>query len=137
MAEITTHPPGVMIYNALYDGLRSLPNEELGIMIRAMMDYAQTGTVPQLDERLTFAWNFVKGYVDTDTARYHQIVERNRAASNRRWKNEKAPEPQAPPRHTPAPRSKYSAPSTQAHDGADWMKKYMNRPQNSKSQFDF
>ena len=62
-----------------------------------------------------------------------QAVERRRAAAEKRWQREKAdsPEKKTPPKST-LPKG-ISTPTASAHDGADWMKKYIKFPETTKS----
>lgn len=82
-------PPGVMLYFSVYEAVRALSDEQLGILLRSVMDYAQRDEEPHFDGALGMAWSFMKCYVDSDRQRYEDTLERRRNAAERRWDRER------------------------------------------------
>lgn len=93
----------------------------LAIVFRAIMEYGLYGVVPEFPEGSPAAtsWLFVKPYLDRDIQRYHETVERRRAAAAKRWDKEKEVPPQ-PRKAVPTGKA-----SNDVRNGADWMTKYM------------
>ena len=85
MAEITTHPPGVMLYSHFYDALKALPLDMVGTLTLALMEYNMFGTIPEFNGTLAFAWAFIKDYADRDRKRYEEISSKRRLAATLRW----------------------------------------------------
>ena len=78
--------PGVMIYFDLRPCLQRLTNEQKGALFSAILDYAENGVLPELDNvAVGVAWDFVKPRIDRDAETYASKVEKARAAINKRW----------------------------------------------------
>ncbi|MBE6939721.1 MAG: hypothetical protein E7457_02720 [Ruminococcaceae bacterium] len=82
---MSKQPPGVMVYFDLQPGLRHLTNEEKGLLLQAMLDYGQTGELPQLEGAPALVWDFVQPRLDRDRERYERVCRRNRDNARRRW----------------------------------------------------
>ena len=133
MKENHITPPGVMLYTGFYESLKTLPDEMVGKLLLALMEYSFLGVVPEFDGALACAWAFLKDYADYDAVRYQRSVERRRAAAEKRWQREKADSPEKKtPSNSTFPKG-ISTPTASAHDGADWMKKYIKSPETTKS----
>lgn len=126
-------PRGVMLYTNFYDALKDLPDETVGKLLLALMRYTIFGEVPDFDPLTMTAWSFLRNYADNDRKRYAETVERRRAAVEKRWQREKAasPEKKTPQKHL-HPKG-IATPTASAHEGAEWMLKYMNPPKNAES----
>ena len=78
--------PGVMLYFDLRPCLQRLTNEQRGVLFTAILDYAESGVLPELvDVAVGIAWDFVKPRIDRDAEAYAGKVEKARAAINKRW----------------------------------------------------
>lgn len=80
--------PGFMLYfQDLGSMLEELDNENLGIMLRAMYQYALDGDSPEFNDRfLRIYWHYVKEALDRDAEAYAKIKENNkRKAYLRSW----------------------------------------------------
>lgn len=78
--------PGVMLYFDLRPCLQRLNNEQKGVLFSAIMDYAEHGIPPEIDDiAVGVAWDFVKPRIDRDNEAYMGKVEKARAAINKRW----------------------------------------------------
>ena len=77
--------PGFMIYDEISKALLSLPNDELGEVIRAAIRYKLFAeSKPTLSSGLEFAYCLLQGKIDIDTQKYVEKCRKN--AENRRGK---------------------------------------------------
>ena len=73
---------GVMIYFSLRPALTYLNDEQLGQLLRAILDYAEYGDIPELiDPLLAMAWSFVASGIDRDWEAYKEKVEKRKYAT--------------------------------------------------------
>ena len=74
--------PGVMIYFSLRPVLKYLNNEQLGQLLRAILDYGECGTVPEFTDPLpAMAWSFAQSGIDRDWESYRDKVEKRKYAA--------------------------------------------------------
>lgn len=66
--------PGIMLYFDILEPIKVLPDADKGRLLVAMLEYGQTGTVPQFDGMLALAWGFVKPKIDKDSEEYNRTV---------------------------------------------------------------
>ena len=68
--------PGIMLYFDILEPIRVLPDAEKGRLLVAMLEYGQSGKVPQFEGELglTLAWGFVKPKLDKDSEEYNKTV---------------------------------------------------------------
>lgn len=73
--------PGVMLY---FDVLRPMVNRldaaQCGVLLRAVMDYAQYGVMPELDPMTGMAFDMLVPKIDRDAERYEDTREQRRYA---------------------------------------------------------
>ena len=62
--------PGIMLYFDILEPIRVLPDADKGRLLVAMLEYGQSGTVPEFDGILALAWGFVKPKLDRDGETY-------------------------------------------------------------------
>lgn len=62
--------PGIMLYFDILDPIRVLPDEDKGRLLVAMLEYGQSGTLPEFDGMLALAWGFIKPKLDKDEDSY-------------------------------------------------------------------
>lgn len=75
--------PGIMLYFDILEPIRVLPDADKGRLLVAMLEYGQSGTLPQFDGDLglTLAWGFVKPKLDRDDESYEEAkIQRKYAA---------------------------------------------------------
>ena len=79
--------PGVLIYFDLKPCLQRLTNEQRGVLFTAILDYAESGVLPELGDGVAVgvAWDFIKPRIDRDDEAYTTRIEQARAAANKRW----------------------------------------------------
>ena len=68
--------PGIMLYFDILEPIRALPDADKGRLLVAMLEYGQSGILPQFDGELglTLAWGFVKPKIDKDSEEYNKTV---------------------------------------------------------------
>ena len=64
--------PGVMIYFTMRPS-RKLPMEDRLRLYDAMLDYGETGVVPELEGPLAVLWDYFQPQLEMDNARYESI----------------------------------------------------------------
>lgn len=64
--------PGVMIYFTMRPS-RKLPMEDRLRLYDAMLDYGETGVVPELEGPLAVLWDYFQPQLELDNARYESI----------------------------------------------------------------
>jgi hypothetical protein len=72
-----------IVYVEEMEALKELSNEEMGIFFRAMIRYAKTGCIPNLPEKMLFAFRFVISHIERDAKKYKEISEKRRNAGKR------------------------------------------------------
>lgn len=83
--------PGVMVYFADYEKLRSLSPDQRVKIMDAFMEYSQYGVKPEFgDAFLQTIWDFGKFELmaDMDREKYLKRQEKAIAAANKRWEEE-------------------------------------------------
>ena len=74
--------PGVMIYFSLRPVLKYLNDEQLGQLLKAILDYGEYDVVPDFTEPLlAMAWSFVVAGIDRDWEAYQAKSEKRRYAA--------------------------------------------------------
>ena len=66
--------PGIMLYFDILEPIKVLPDAEKGRLLVAMLEYGQSGIVPEFEGMLALAWGFVKPKIDKDSAEYNKTV---------------------------------------------------------------
>ncbi len=72
--------PGVVFYFDVRPCIKRLDVNEKGRLFEAILDYAEFGTVPDLDGALGVAWDFIQPKLDRDAGRYDRQVEQKQYA---------------------------------------------------------
>ena len=73
--------PGIMLYFDILEPIRVLPDADKGRLLVAMLEYGQSGILPEFDGMLALAWGFVKPKLDRDGETYENAkVQRKYAA---------------------------------------------------------
>ena len=81
--------PGIMVYFDMMGPLKVLPDTDKGRLFWAMLEYGQTGKVPEFEGMLELAWEFVKPKIDKDEAEYNLSVQRRQYATTCRERKKK------------------------------------------------
>ena len=80
--------PGVMVYFELRRMLKLLTDEEKGKLFEAILEYGETGCIPELSPTLRVAWPLIQMRLDMDNSRYELMVIKRRYAAYSRWAKE-------------------------------------------------
>lgn len=73
--------PGIMLYFDILEPVRVLSDADKGRLLVAMLEYGQSGTLPQFDGMLALAWGFILPKLDRDGESYENAkVQRQYAA---------------------------------------------------------
>ena len=75
--------PGIMLYFDILEPIRELPDAEKGQLLVAMLEYGQSGKVPEFDGKLglTLAWGFIRPKLDKDSEEYNKTVQKRQYAT--------------------------------------------------------
>ena len=66
--------PGIMLYFDILEPIRVLPDADKGRLLVAMLEYGQSGILPEVDGMLALAWGFVKPKIDKDSEEYNKTI---------------------------------------------------------------
>ena len=66
--------PGIMLYFDILEPIRVLPDADKGRLLVAMLEYGQSGTLPEFTGMLALAWGFVKPKLDKDSEEYNRTI---------------------------------------------------------------
>jgi hypothetical protein len=81
-----------ILYQNYYEILKSLADEQLGILLRAIFIYNETGEVITLATDVRIAFEFIKSQLDRDNKRYEEVIKKRAEAGKigmqRRWEKE-------------------------------------------------
>lgn len=72
--------PGVMFYFDIRPCIKRLSYEDKGRLFEAILDYGQSGTIPEFDGVLGIAWDFIQPRLDYDSERYDGKIDQRRYA---------------------------------------------------------
>ena len=67
-----------LVYVEEIEALKELSNEEMGVFIRAMVYFVKTGIVPELSEKMRYAFRFVVAHIARDQKKYADVSEKRR-----------------------------------------------------------
>ena len=73
--------PGIMLYFDILEPIRVLPDADKGRLLVAMLEYGQSGIVPEFSGMLALAWGFIKPKIDKDESEYNMSVLRRQYAT--------------------------------------------------------
>lgn len=55
---------GICVPYVLTEPIKALPDADIGRMLEAILEYGQSGKLPQFDGTLALAWEFIKIEID-------------------------------------------------------------------------
>lgn len=64
-------------------------NEEFGKLIKAISNYVKYGEIPELDDNLMIAFDFIRVDIDADMEKYEKTCQKNKENIMKRWEEEK------------------------------------------------
>lgn len=82
--------PGTMFYFDFFYDFEDYTDEEVGKLVRAMLNYGLTGKVPEFSDRgMKSVWRKIKSKMDVDAEKYEsKVLQRKYAAYCKKVKNE-------------------------------------------------
>jgi len=63
-----------MLYFDILEPIKVLPDADKGRLLVAMLEYGQSGMVPEFEGMLALAWGFVKPKIDKDSEEYNRTI---------------------------------------------------------------
>ena len=81
--------PGIMLYFDILEPIRVLPDADKGRLLVAMLEYGQSGILPEFNGMLSLAWGFVRPKIDRDNEEYNRSVLRRQFATACRERKKK------------------------------------------------
>lgn len=93
MSENKTRPGVVLYFDSLCPALARLSNEQNGMLLRGIVDYAQTGAIPELDNMTGLVFEMLRPSIDRDGERYAESVAQRRFAVYCREAKKRGEEP--------------------------------------------
>ena len=86
--------PGVMLYfDSLRPALKRLDDTQCGCLLRAVMDYAEYGVLPELDAMTGIVFDLLLPKIDRDAERYEESREQRQYAAYSREAKRKGEQP--------------------------------------------
>lgn len=74
-----------LIYLDYEEQFNLLSNEEIGILMKAIIQYEKTKEIPILDGMVKMAFSFIKTQLDRDREKYQEKCEKNKENARKRW----------------------------------------------------
>ena len=68
-----------ILYNSFYESIKSLKNEQLGKLLRAIFNYTINGEITQ-DNEILIAFMFIKNQIDIDAKKWEEIKQKRSEA---------------------------------------------------------
>lgn len=81
--------PGVMLYFSVRPALKRLSTEQKGRLFDAILDYGESGLLPDFDGVLGVCWDFIQPMIDKDAEAYQEKCDKAKKAVETRWAREK------------------------------------------------
>lgn len=82
-----------ILYHSYRKHLSILTNEQKGVLLDAIFDYSENGTMPELEPILMMAFNFIQEDIDQNTKKWEETVEQRSEAGKKgakaRWEGHK------------------------------------------------
>ena len=75
-----------ILYNSFYEPIKSLKNEQLGKLLRAIFDYTTNGVITQ-DNEIMIAFMFIKNQLDLDSKKWLEEKEKRSEAGKKGMQN--------------------------------------------------
>lgn len=81
--------PGIMFYFSIRPALKRLNAEQKGQLFDAILDYGESGLLPDFDGVLGVCWDFIQPMIDKDAETYREKCDKAKKAVETRWAREK------------------------------------------------
>ncbi len=94
MIKTENERPGVMLYfDSLRPAINRMSDAECGVLLRAIIDYAEYGLVSELDALAGMAFDMLRPRIDRDAERYEETREQRQYATYCREAKKRAEQP--------------------------------------------
>lgn len=91
--ESTEKKGQIMLLASWREVFDTMPNEQIGQIIKAMYAYQFDGKEPeQMTAELFYFWVVVKNWLDDNSSHYQEVCRKRQEAINNRWKKQKEKE---------------------------------------------
>lgn len=77
--------PGIMLYFSVRPALKRLSAEQKGQLFDAILDYGESGLLPDFDGVLGVCWDFIQPMIDKDAENYREKCDKAKKAVETRW----------------------------------------------------
>lgn len=77
--------PGIMFYFSVRPALKRLSAEQKGQLFDAILDYGESGLLPDFDGVLGVCWDFIQPMIDKDAENYREKCNKAKKAVETRW----------------------------------------------------
>jgi len=84
---IPPKPKGFTFYYEIGDLLSELEDDQVGRVIKAIINFGLTSEVPELDKMEKMVFLSLKNYVDRSNEKYEEMCKRNKKIADEREKN--------------------------------------------------
>ena len=81
--------PGIMLYFSVRPALKRLNAEQKGQLFDAILDYGESGLLPDFDGVLGVCWDFIQPMIDKDAEAYREKCSKAKKAVETRWARER------------------------------------------------
>ena len=78
-----------MLYFSVRPALKRLSTEQKGRLFDAILDYGESGLLPDFDGVLGVCWDFIQPMIDKDAEAYREKCDKAKRAVETRWAREK------------------------------------------------
>ena len=78
MLDLDENKKSFVIYLDYEEHFNLLSDEELGMLVRTIMEYEKTRKIPQLEGMTKMAFSFIKAQLDRDREKYEKKCQKNR-----------------------------------------------------------
>ena len=75
MTQESKKKTSFIIYESFYEPIKSLSDEKMGKLFRAIFEYRINGTT-EVPEDITIAFSFFKNQLDIDTQKYEEVCKK-------------------------------------------------------------
>lgn len=75
----------IPLYFSYAEQLKMLSDADRGKLVLALLEYGETGTIPELRCELRMAFSFIKSQIDRDCEKYEKRCRTNSENANKRW----------------------------------------------------
>lgn len=72
-----------IVYTEEFDYIKDYSNEEVGMLLRALIHFVKTGEEAELDDKIKYSFRFMSAHIERDRERYNNMIEKRRASGKK------------------------------------------------------